>query len=79
MLQGKKLPAGGLILAGLAAYAYYKYSRMSEEQKQNLVNDLKEKGKRYFDQYMPEELKNIFPQKKQLGDVAMTDAENMGI
>ena len=59
MLQNKKFPAAGLLLAGAAAFAYYKYSQMSESEKANLVNDLKEKGKKLFDQYMPE-VKNMF-------------------
>ena len=59
MLQNKKIPAAGLLLAGAAAFAYYKYSQMSETEKANLVNDLKEKGKKLFDQYMPE-IKNMF-------------------
>ena len=48
-----KSPAG-LLLAGLAAFAWYKYSKMSPEQKKDLVNNLKEKGKKWFGQVMPE-------------------------
>ena len=51
-----KLP--GLVLAGLAAYAYYKYSKMSADEKRNLVGGLKEKGKKLYDQYVPANLKN---------------------
>ena len=51
-----KLP--GLIIAGLAAYAYYKYSKMSAEEKKSMVNNLKEKGKKLYDQYMPGSVKN---------------------
>ena len=40
-------------IAGLGAWAYYKYSRMSEDQKRDLVNGLKEKGKKIFGQFMP--------------------------
>ena len=32
----------GLVLAGLAAFAYYKYSKMSDQQKKDLLN----KGKK---------------------------------
>jgi hypothetical protein len=49
----------GLILAGLAAVAAYKYSKMNEEQKKNMINDLKEKGKKVYDQYMPDNLKDV--------------------
>ena len=42
-----------LVLAGLAAYAYYRYSKLSEGEKQDLVNNVKEKGKKLYDQYVP--------------------------
>jgi hypothetical protein len=34
-----------LLLAGIAAAAYYAYTRMNEEQKRNLVNTIKQQGK----------------------------------
>ena len=43
-------PAGGLLLAGLAAFAYYKYSKLTTEEKQDLVSNLKERGKKLFGQ-----------------------------
>ena len=46
-----KLPR--LLLAGLAAYAVYKYSRMSSEEKRTLVSNLKTKGKKMYDRYVP--------------------------
>ncbi len=67
MLQNRRAPKGGLLLAGLAAFAYYKYSKMSEEQKRNLVGDLKEKGKKLYDQYMPTEVKSMFQKKETFG------------
>jgi len=65
MYNNKKITggAGTLIAAGLAAFAYYKYSRMTEEQKRNLVNDLKEKAQNLYDQYAPTELKDMFAKK----------------
>lgn len=36
---------GGLLLAGLAAYGYYKYSKLTEQEKKDLVN----KGKKFVD------------------------------
>jgi hypothetical protein len=60
----KKGAGGALVLAGLAAFAYYKYSKLSAEEKQNLVGDLKEKGKKLYDQYAPEEVKNLFGKKE---------------
>jgi len=43
-------PTGGLLLAGLAAFAYYKYSKLSTQEKQDLVSNLKERGKKLFGQ-----------------------------
>ena len=65
MLNNKKIAggAGTLIAAGLAAYAYYKYSKMSDEQKQNIVSDLKEKAENLYEQYMPAEVKDFFAKK----------------
>lgn len=62
MLQNKK-NSKGLLLAGLAAFAYYKYSKMSAEEKQNIVSTLKDQGKKLYDQYVPEEVKNVFANK----------------
>ena len=63
MIQNKKLPTGGLLLAGIAALAYYKYSKMSSEEKENLVWDLKAKGQKLYDEYMPEQYKHLFSKK----------------
>jgi hypothetical protein len=54
---------GGVILAAIAAFAYYKYSKLSEEQKRDLVNNLKQKGQKLYDQYIPQNLKNNFSEK----------------
>jgi len=43
-----------LMIAGLAgAVGYYFYSRMNEQEKREMVNNLKEKGKKLYDEYMP--------------------------
>lgn len=60
MLHKNKIQAGALLVAGAAAFAYYKYSKMSPEEKTKIVSDLKEKGKDLYDKYMPEEVKNMF-------------------
>ncbi len=49
---------GALLLAGLAAFAYYKYTKMSAEQKETIKNNIKEKGKSFWDG-LPEELKDV--------------------
>ena len=54
---------GRLLLAGLAAFAYYKYSRLNPDQKRELADNLKQKGKQLYDQYVPENLKNKIPGK----------------
>ena len=48
---------GGVILAAIAAFAYYKYSKLSEDKKRDLVNILKEKGQKLYDEYIPGNLK----------------------
>ena len=57
------MPRGSLLLAGLAAFAYYKYSKLSPNEKSNLVATIKEKGKKLYDQYFPGQLKNFFESK----------------
>ena len=37
----------GLALAGIAAYAWYKYSQLSEDEKRDITNNIKEKGKKF--------------------------------
>ena len=60
MMRLKKVPKGTLILVGLAALAYYKYSKLSEEQKNNLLVSLKEKIKRIYEEYVPTSVKKLF-------------------
>lgn len=49
-----------LMIAGLAgAVGYYFYSRMNEQEKREMVNNLKEKGKKLYDEYMPGKMKNM--------------------
>ena len=51
---GKLLKSpGSLLLAGAAAFAYYKYSKMSPEQRKDLVGGLKDKATKLFGQFMP--------------------------
>ena len=77
MLNNKKLPAGALVAAGLAAFAYYKYSKMSEEQKHTMVNDLKDKAQNLYDQYMPTEVKDIFSKDQQVLKAALVRATSI--
>lgn len=50
---------GTVLLAGLAALAYYKYHKMTPEEKAELKNSVKKTGQKIIDQ-LPEDLKNIF-------------------
>lgn len=47
-----------LLLTGVAAYAAYKYSTMSEEEKKEMLNKLKEKGKKIYDQFASSDIKD---------------------
>ncbi|CAN5585234.1 hypothetical protein BH10BAC3_BH10BAC3_20470 [soil metagenome] len=55
----------GLLLAGLAAYAYYKYNKMTPAEKEKLVGGIKEKGQKLYDDYVPAEIKNMIGKKRQ--------------
>ena len=58
--KGGALP---LLLAGLAAWGYYKYSKMSEDEKRNLVGGWKEKGKKFYDENIPQNVKDMFAKR----------------
>jgi hypothetical protein len=62
----KKISTGTLILAGLAAFAYYRYCRMSEEQKNNFIYRLREKGKKLSECYIPGSLRNFFVREENM-------------
>jgi len=62
MARGK-IGTGPLLLAGLAAFAYYKYSKMSEQEKNSMVSGWKEKGQKLYDEYIPENIKNMVNKK----------------
>ncbi len=56
---------GALIIAGLAAFAYYKYSKMSAQEKDSMVSGLKEKGQKLYDDYIPSNVKDVFAKKQE--------------
>ena len=66
MARGK-LGSGSLLLAGIAAFAYYKYNQMSEQQRKDLVNNWKDKGQKLYDDYIPENIKNMVGKKEGAG------------
>jgi hypothetical protein len=47
-----------VVLAGLAAAAYYAYSKMSPEQKENLIGSIKRQGKDLLGKLWPAGMKN---------------------
>jgi hypothetical protein len=69
MTREKK--AGTIVLLGMAAYAFYRYSRMNADDKLKLADDIKSTGKKLLDQFMPEQL-----QSKLSGIVGMTGVNN---
>ena len=50
-------------MAGLAAFAYYKYSKMTPEERRTMFDNLKEKGRKLVDEYVPAEIKDKFMKK----------------
>ncbi|HEX6181097.1 MAG TPA: hypothetical protein VFZ47_07595 [Chitinophagaceae bacterium] len=64
MLSGK---AVGLLLAGLAGYAAYKFSKMSPQQKKDMTDNLKNQGKKIFGRFMQETEPNAAPTGQHFG------------
>lgn len=56
--MSNKKSVAPLLLAGLAAFAYYKYRKLSPEEKKDLTGTLKEKGKNIFNKWIPGFLKS---------------------
>jgi hypothetical protein len=50
-----------LVVAGLAAFAYWRYSKMTESEKQKIHTDLKEIGERVIKELVPEGIKTFLP------------------
>jgi len=59
--MSKKSNATTLILVGLAAYGIYKYMKMTEAEKHDLVD----KGKKFIDENIPQSLRNIFAKEEE--------------
>jgi hypothetical protein len=49
---------GLLLLGAIAGFVYYKYSKMSAEQRRDMMNKMKEKGKKLYDDYVPNTIKD---------------------
>ena len=50
-----------LVVAGLAAFAYYKYSKMTAEEKQKIHDDIKEIGQNVVKGLVPDQIKAFLP------------------
>lgn len=61
-MKGKK--GLGLLLAGVAAYGLYKYNKMNADEKQQLKSKLKDKGKKLYEEYVPQEVKDVLAKAK---------------
>lgn len=51
-----------LVVAGLAAFAYYRYTKLTEAEKSKIVSDLKETGKNMMKEFIPEGIKGFLPE-----------------
>lgn len=60
MTQKEKL-SDVLVIAGLAALAYYKYSRLTRAEKDNIMSELKETGKNMVKELIPSEIRGFMP------------------
>lgn len=63
MTQKQKL-SDILVIAGIAAFAYYKYSKLSSEEKSKIVEDLRETGRNIINEMIPKEIKGFIPGMK---------------
>ena len=50
-----------LIVAGLAAFAYWRYSKMTEQEKDKIHTDIKEIGEKVIKELLPEGIKSLLP------------------
>ncbi len=53
-----------LVIAGLAAFAYYKYSKLTTEEKNKIVDDIRETGRNIINELVPKEIKGFIPGMK---------------
>ena len=52
-----------LVIAALAGFAYYKYSKLTEEEKHQIVSDIKETGRNIMKELIPEGIKTFLPER----------------
>lgn len=62
MTQTQKQTLGDvLVVAGIAAFAYYKYSKLSGEEKRKITSDMKETGRNIIKELIPEQVRGFIP------------------
>ena len=52
-------------MAGIAAYASYRYNKMSRQEKDDLAANIKARGQKIYDDYVPGEVKKMFSKKSE--------------
>ena len=67
----RKPGLGGLLLLGAAAFGVYKYTKMSDQEKR----DLMDKGRKFVDENLGS-IKNIFGQKGDTQAAVSTPGQN---
>lgn len=59
----KELKASEVVVAlGLVAFAYYRYSKMTEREKNKIHNDLQEIGEKIAKELVPPKIKSFLPE-----------------
>lgn len=49
------------VVAGIAAFAYWRYTKMSESEKDKLHADIKDIGEKVIKELLPEGIKSLLP------------------
>ncbi len=50
-----------LIVAAIAAFGYWRYSKMTAQEKQKIQSDIKEIGEKAIKELLPEGIKSLMP------------------
>lgn len=50
-----------LVVAGLAAFAYWRYTKMTESEKDKIHSDIKDIGEKVIKELLPEGIKSLLP------------------
>jgi|GraSoiStandDraft_46_1057282.scaffolds.fasta_scaffold5799783_1 hypothetical protein len=50
-----------LVIGGLTIFAYYKYSKLTREEKNKIITDIKDTGRSIIKELIPEEVRGLIP------------------